>query len=76
MYFIMRGDCIVDMVDYNNVKHENLKILVKSDYFGEIPFFHNCLRTCTVLSRNYNTMARLTYERLRMQFRQFPNFRK
>jgi hypothetical protein len=66
MFFILRGDCIVDMVDYDNRMHETLKILVVSDYFGEIAFLHRCTRTCSVMSRNYNTMGRLSFDRLRM----------
>lgn len=74
MYFIMQGDCIVSMIDYDNIRHECLKVLVVSDYFGEISYLHKCPRTCSVISRNYNTMARLSHDRLRMVFNQFPSF--
>lgn len=40
MFFILKGDCIVDMVDYENRVHETHRILVTSDYFGEIALLH------------------------------------
>jgi hypothetical protein len=40
MFFILNGDCIVDMVDYESKLHETHRILVASDYFGEIALLH------------------------------------
>lgn len=75
MFFILKGDCIVDMLDYENKMHETMRILVVSDYFGEIALLHQCPRTCTVISRNYNTLARLTYDRFRMLLHEFPSLK-
>ena len=75
MFFILKGDCIVDMVDYDNQVHETIRILVMSDYFGEIALLHQCKRTCTVISRNYNTMGRITYDRFRMLLHEYPSLR-
>jgi hypothetical protein len=47
-----------------------------SDYFGEIALLHQCKRTCTVISRNYNTMGRITYDRFRMLLHEYPSLRK
>ena len=76
MFFILNGDCIVDMVDYENKVHETLKVLVSGDYFGEIALLNQCHRTCSVISRNYNTMGRLIYGRFRMLLHEYPSLRQ
>jgi hypothetical protein len=62
MFFIIKGDCIVDMIDYDNKKHE-------------IAILHKCARSCSVISRNYNTFARLTKDGLRMIFHDYPSLK-
>jgi len=37
--------------------HSNLRLLVEGFHFGEISLFQNCKRTCTVISKNYTTLA-------------------
>ena len=56
--------------------HEVLKVLVVGDYFGEISYLHKCPITCTVVGRNYNTYARLSFPRLHMLLREFPAFKE
>ena len=59
MYYINSGDCTVNVRDEKRKEHIALKILVEGQHFGEIGIIYKCKRTTTVLSRNYNTMARL-----------------
>ena len=53
-----------------------MKLLVEGQYFGEIGCLFGCLRTASVLNRNYNTLARLTKERLDDLLVDFPNFKQ
>ena len=65
MYFISMGDCAVNVIDEHreiHIAYKN-KILVEGDHFGEIGVIYNCLRTATIVSRNYNTLANLNKER-------------
>jgi F-box and leucine-rich repeat protein 7 len=59
LYYISQGDCTVNIRDENRIEHVAHKILVEGQHFGEIGVIYKCPRTCTVLSRNYNTLARL-----------------
>ena len=43
-----------------------MKLLVEGDHFGEISMVYGCERSTSIISRNYNTMARLGYARFRM----------
>jgi ATP-binding cassette, subfamily B, bacterial len=76
LYYITVGDCIVNVVDQNNVELQNIRLLVEGDHFGEIALLYNCERTCTVISRNYNTMARLEYKSLRLLINEYPGYKK
>ena len=72
MFFIMQGDCIVNLLDYRGQNHQALRLLVEGDHFGEVSYLFKCPVTCTVISRNYNTMARLTHPRLRNLVADYP----
>ena len=72
MYFIMKGDCIVNLLDFRGNDHQALRLLVEGEHFGEVSFLFKCPITCTVVSRNYNTMARLTHPRLRNLMADYP----
>lgn len=61
MFFISRGDCVVNQL-LNRKTHVGFKLLVEGDHFGEISLLYGCKRSCSVISRNYNTMAHLTYK--------------
>ena len=61
IYFIMQGDCVVSVMDYSGNYHYAMRVLAEGDHFGEISYLFKCPVTCTVISRNYNTMARLTH---------------
>ena len=47
----------MNLCDYNNNNNIAIALLVEGEYFGEISILYNCPRTCTVVSRNYNSMA-------------------
>ena len=72
IYFIMQGDCTVNLLDFRGNNHQALRLLVEGDHFGEVSFLFKCPITCTVVSRNYNTMARLTHLRLRNLIADYP----
>ena len=76
MYFISQGDCTVDILDHNGKTNIAIRLLCEGHHFGEIALLYNCKRSCTIISRNYNTIARLTKDRLRMLASDFPDFKK
>ena len=69
MFFISQGDVTIDVRDQNAVDHLAIRLLVEGDHFGELSLLYRCPRTCSVISRNYNTMARLRY----LHFREVTN---
>ena len=48
--------------------------MVAGDHFGEITLIYQCKRTATVISRNYNSLARLTYSHWREIVSETPNY--
>ena len=49
-------------------------LLVEGDHFGEIALMYKCLRTASVICRNYNTLARLNYEKWREVVNEYPKY--
>ena len=76
LFFISIGDCIVNQVDQSRVQHALIRLLTEGDHFGEICLLYRCPRTCSVISRNYNTMARLLHQGFRSVINQYPEYRK
>lgn len=77
LFYISTGDCIVNIVDQNNREIENIRLLVEGDHFGEIALLYpGCKRTCTVVSRNYNTMAAVDHYNLRSLTSDYPEYKK
>lgn len=74
MYFITTGDCTVDMIDEKRVTHVAIKLLVEGMHFGEIGCYFKCKRTASVFSRNYNSMAMLSYAQFRDILAEYPEF--
>ena len=62
MYFLSKGDCVVNIKDQHNNEHIAVRLLTEGDYFGEVGMIYGCGRTTSVISRNYNTMARISYQ--------------
>jgi CRP-like cAMP-binding protein len=76
MFYIINGDCVVNVTDHKRVTHTAIRFLVEGDHFGEISLLYGCQRSCSVVSRNYSTMARLIYSRFRMLVIEVPTFKK
>ena len=52
-----------------------IRLLTQGDHFGDIGLLYKCKRTCSVISRNYNTLASLTYDRYKIIKCEYPIFR-
>jgi len=76
MYFISKGDCAVTVVDQDGNTEIIERLLTKGDHFGEIGLIYKCRRTASVISRNYNTMARIAYSHYRDVASEYPEFEK
>jgi len=76
MYWIQQGDCAVNIKEHDRQERVAVRLLVEGDHFGEIGMMYKCKRTASVISRNYNTMARLSYYRYRDLVSEFPEFKK
>ena len=48
--------------------------MVEGDHFGEIGLIYEVPRTASIVSRNYNTMARITKDRFRELVSEFPEY--
>ena len=71
IYFIMQGDCTVNLTDYNGEYIIALSLLVEGDHFGEISYFYKCPVTCSIISRNYNMLANITHDKLNQIFQEY-----
>jgi CRP-like cAMP-binding protein len=74
MFYISKGDCAVNIKDKKGNHHVAISLLVQGNHFGEIALIYKCKRTATIVSRNYNTMARLGYSNWREIVNEFPKF--
>jgi len=74
MYFLSKGDCVVNIKDQRGTDHFAFRLLTTGDYFGEISMVYRCNRTASVVSRNYNTMARISYLQYREVVNEYPDF--
>lgn len=63
------------MTDHNQKFRQAIRLLVEGDHFGEIACVYKCLRSASVVSRNYNTLASLTSQRYKMIISEHPNFK-
>ena len=53
-----------------------VKLLVEGEHIGEIGLIYNCKRTATVVSRNYNVMARFGKHRFRDLWMEYPEYKE
>jgi CRP-like cAMP-binding protein len=79
MYFIGRGDCRVDIVGQDGRKatrHPSATNpnLGEGDHFGEIQMIYENHRSASVISLNYNTLAKLTYSDYKNLVGEFPEY--
>jgi len=56
------------------VDHVAFKLLIEGQHFGELGMIYKCVRTATVISRSYNTMARLGYGPFRELVGEYPEY--
>jgi CRP-like cAMP-binding protein len=75
MYFIIQGDCTVNMINENRFNKVAVSFLTEGSHFGEIGLLHKTNRTATVISRNYNTMAVIGLLGFRELVGEFPMFK-
>ena len=76
MYYVSVGDCTVNIVDHMQQESIAHKLVVEGEHFGEIGLLYKCKRTATVVSRNYNTMARLSKANYAEVISEFPIYQK
>ena len=80
MYLISDGFCKVHMEDKSPVTKKlediELKVLAKTDYFGEVSLVHDGYRTASVTAVNYCTLGKLTLKTLYAITGSFPHFRR
>lgn len=69
------GDCVVDVTSYNGKVHNAVRLIDEGEHFGEISTIFNCLVSATVISRNYNIMARITQDRFKEFAIEFPDYK-
>lgn len=74
MFFIGKGDCEVRVRDERGREHEQIRLLVEGDHFGEISLIYKCKRSASVISRNYNTLAKMTGDRYRELVAEYPEY--
>ena len=74
MFFLSKGDCVVLVKNDSGAVSILNELITTGDHFGEISLIYKCKRTSTVLSRNYNTMGRLSYVDWRFLINEFPDY--
>jgi CRP-like cAMP-binding protein len=62
MFFIAKGECGINVRTPDRVEKEMYKRLQEGEHFGEIAMIYKCRRSATVISLNYNTIAKLGEE--------------
>ena len=72
MYFIMQGDCVVNIRDMAGKLLIAFKLLAEGDIFGEIGLVYLTKRTSTVISRSYSTLAELNYDNFKTITTDYP----
>ena len=74
MFFIIQGDCAVNIKEHDLQEHTAVRLLVEGDHFGEIGLIYKCPRTASIISRNYSTLAAISYYGLREVCIEMPEF--
>ena len=78
MFFIERGECIVQINDKDKMRNSSKKVrtLYPGDYFGEISFLYDSKRSTSVTSTNYTTLGKIRESDVYSIFEQYPFFRE
>lgn len=77
MFFIERGECIVQINDKDKMRNKSKKVrtLYPGDYFGEIAYVYNSKRSTSVTSTNYTTLGRIPETEINALFELYPFFK-
>lgn len=75
IYFVTTGDCVVNVNNNLGEEIHAVRLLVEGEHFGEISSLYDCLVSATVISRNYNIMARMTQDRFKEFSIEFPEYK-
>jgi len=75
MYFIVNGDCLVIIKEHDR-KSKIARLLYDGQHFGEIGLLYGCDRTASIMSRNYNTLAKLNRNDLYLLNQTQPLFKE
>ena len=73
MFFISKGSCKVN-VRCDSSKEVTIRTLNEGDHFGEINLLYKCPRSATVISNNYNTLARLKLDNFKDLIAEYPEY--
>jgi len=78
MFFIERGECIVQINDKDKMrnKSKNVRTLYPGDIFGEIAFLYDAKRSASVTSTNYTTLGKIPEDEIKTLFELYPFFKK
>ena len=49
MYYIIQGDCTVNITEHDQKEHVAVKLLSPGRYFGEIGLIYSCVRTASII---------------------------
>jgi CRP-like cAMP-binding protein len=65
---------VLNITEHNLKTYHAVKLMVEGEHIGEIGLVFKCKRTASVVSRNYNTLGRLTRDNFRMVCSDYPEF--
>lgn len=72
LIYIIHGDCVLNITEHDLKTRTAVKLMVEGDHIGEIGLLYKCKRTASVISRNYNVMARLSSGNFRELSVEYP----
>lgn len=73
MYFIAKGMCTITVRDVRKFE-QAIRVLKEGDHFGEISMIYKCRRSATVISQNYNTLAKLDEDQFKHLISEYPEY--
>ena len=78
MFYIERGECIVQINDKDKMRNKSKKVrsLYPGDYFGEIAFIYNSKRQTSVTSTNYTTLGKIPEAEVENLFNTYPEYKE
>ena len=74
MFFVIKGTCTVKVRSEASKDPPTIRTLWEGAHFGEIHLLYRCSRSATVISNNYNTLARLKLDNFKELISEFPEY--